>query len=68
MAPLVGSVCDLSGSKKKYLIGTTLICSFATMLLTTVGRGDVALAVFLVAISYASFMLSESFCGPFSQI
>ncbi len=65
MAPLVGSVCDLSGSKKKYLIGTTLICSFATMLLTTVGRGDVALAVFLVAISYASFMLSESFCGAF---
>lgn len=65
LAPLVGSVCDLSGNKKKYLIGTTLICSFATMLLSMVGPGDVALAIILVALSYATFMLSESFCGAF---
>ena len=65
MAPLVGSVCDLSGNKKRYLIGTTIICSIATMLLTMVGPGDVPLAIALVAISYATFMLSESFCGAF---
>lgn len=65
MAPLVGAICDLTGNKKKYLIATTLICSVATMLLSLVGPGDITFAIILVALSYATFMLSESFCGAF---
>lgn len=65
LAPLVGAICDLSGNKKKYLIATTAISSVCTILLSTCGPGDIALAIILVALSFSTFMLSESFCGAF---
>ena len=65
LSPLVGAICDKSGRKKVYLLGTTVACSIATAGLALVGPGDLAAGVALVAVSNAAFMLSESFCASF---
>jgi MFS transporter, UMF1 family len=65
LSPLVGAICDKSGRKKVYLLGTTVACSLATAALALVGPGDLAAGVALIAISNAAFMLSESFCASF---
>ncbi len=65
LSPLVGAICDFSGYKKRYLLGTTLICSIATAMLLTVEPGMVWWGIFLLTISNAAFMLSESLCASF---
>jgi UMF1 family MFS transporter len=65
LSPLAGAICDLSGRKKLYLAYTTVICALATGALSFVGQGDIALAIALITVSNASFMLSETFCGSF---
>lgn len=65
LAPLVGAVCDLSGRKKRYLIGTTLLCSVGTGMLALASPGQVWLAVALLVLSNVGFMLSETFCASF---
>ncbi|MEC8624218.1 MAG: MFS transporter [Bdellovibrionota bacterium] len=65
LSPLVGALCDLHGKKKKYLIGTCLLTALPTALLYFVGPGQIWTAIFLLAISHASFMISENFCGSF---
>ncbi|MBG08207.1 MAG: hypothetical protein CME68_05575 [Halobacteriovoraceae bacterium] len=65
LSPLVGALCDLHGKKKKYLVGTCILTALPTALLYFVGPGQIWTAIFLLAISHASFMLSENFCGSF---
>jgi UMF1 family MFS transporter len=65
LSPLAGAICDLSGRKKLYLAYTTVICALATGMLSFVGQGDIALAIALITVSNAAFMLSETFCGSF---
>jgi UMF1 family MFS transporter len=65
LSPLAGAICDLSGRKKRYLAYSTVICSIATMALSFIGTGDIGLTIFLITISNAAFMLSETFCGSF---
>ncbi|MBF0441774.1 MAG: MFS transporter, partial [Oligoflexales bacterium] len=65
LSPWVGAICDYSGHKKYYLAASAVVCSLFTALLFFVNPGDVWLAVMLVAVSNAGFMLSESFCGSF---
>ncbi len=65
LSPLVGAICDKSGRKKGYLMGTTVACSLATAGLALVGPGDLWAGVALVALSNAAFMMSESFCASF---
>lgn len=65
LSPLVGAICDKTGRKKVYLLGTTVACSISTAALALVGPGDLAAGVALVAVSNAAFMLSESFCASF---
>ena len=65
LSPLTGAICDLSGRKKRYLAYTTIICAISTALLFFVGQGNIALAIGLITISNAAFMLSETFCGSF---
>jgi UMF1 family MFS transporter len=64
-SPLVGAISDLSGRKKAWLVSSTVGCALLTMTLAFAGPGDVFLAVLLLALSNACFMLSESFCGSF---
>lgn len=65
LSPLVGALCDFSGGKKKYLLMATLTCAVSTAALGLAGPGDVWLAIFLIAISNAAFMIGESFVASF---
>jgi len=65
LSPLAGAICDLSGRKKRYLAYSTVICAVTTALLFFVGQGNVWLAIGLITLSNAAFMLSETFCGSF---
>jgi UMF1 family MFS transporter len=65
LSPLAGAICDLSGKKKTYLLGTTLLCSVSTAALALIGPGGVWPAILLIVVSNAAFMMSESFCGSF---
>lgn len=65
LAPLLGALCDITGFKKRYLLGTTLICAASTAGLFFVGPGDFTLAILLLLVSNASFMISESLCASF---
>jgi UMF1 family MFS transporter len=65
LSPLVGAICDFSGQKKKYLVASSIVCALATAGLAFVGPGQVGLALALLIISNAAFMLSETFCGAF---
>ena len=49
LSPLAGAICDKKGSKKPYLLASTLTCALSTAALALVGPGDVYLAVFLIA-------------------
>ena len=65
LSPLAGAICDYTGSKKRYLVLTALICSLATGALALVGPGQIGWAILLLVISNAAFMLSETFTGSF---
>lgn len=65
LSPLAGAICDKQGRKKPYLLGSTITCALATMALALVGPGDVGLAIALVIVSNAAFMVSETFCGSY---
>ncbi|MFN3200352.1 MAG: MFS transporter [Bradymonadia bacterium] len=65
LAPFAGAVCDYSGRKKRYLGYTTLACALGTMGLYFVGPGDLWIAIGLLTLANAAFMLGESFCASF---
>ncbi len=65
LSPLAGAICDKSGKKKSYLLGSAVVCSVSTAGLFLVGPGDVLTGVLLLVVSNAAFMLSESFCASF---
>ncbi len=65
LSPLVGAICDYTGRKKRYLAYSTVACAVATAALFLAGPGDVWIAVALITLSNAAFMLGESFVGSF---
>ncbi len=65
LSPLAGAICDYTGRKKRYLAYSTLACALGTAALSLAGPGDVWLAVALVTVSNAAFMLGEAFVGSF---
>ena len=65
LSPLVGAICDYAGGKKRYLFYATLACALGTLGLFFVSPGQVWLAIALLAVSNAGFMIGESFCASF---
>jgi len=65
LSPLAGAICDYSGRKKAYLGLTAVVCAVATAALALAGPGQVGLAIFLLVVSNAAFMLGETFTGSF---
>lgn len=65
LSPLAGAICDYSGRKKTYLVLTAVVCALGTMALAVAGPGQVTLAIVLIIISNAAFMLSETFVSAF---
>jgi UMF1 family MFS transporter len=65
LGPLVGTYADRHGRKKRLLVFTTIGCVTFTAALAMVGRGDVWLAIALVALSNLFFSLGENLAGAF---
>ncbi len=64
-APLLGAWADQHAAKKRLLALTTAGCVVFTALLATVGPGDVALAIVLVAASNFFFGTGENIVAAF---
>ncbi len=65
LSPLIGVLADLRATKKRYLLGTALLCSLATAALTFAGAGEVALMLGLLLVANLAFALSENVCAAF---
>ena len=65
LSPFVGAVCDYKGGKKRFLAVSTAICAVATAALFFVNPGQLWLAIGLLTLSNAAFMIGEAFCGSF---
>ncbi len=65
LSPLIGSMSDATGRKKRYLMNSAILCAIATCLLFFIGPGSVIPAVILIVVSNTAFMVSETLCGSF---
>ena len=63
--PAIGASADMRAEKKKVLVLATLGCVVATLLLSTVGRGDLAWAVVLIMLSNTFYSIGESMTAAF---
>jgi UMF1 family MFS transporter len=64
-APIIGAITDFSPTKKKALILTSIACIVPTALLYFVEPGMVALAMFLIILSFFSFTSTENIVSSF---
>jgi len=65
ISPILGALADYSGTKKKFLIGFSFICIFATFFLFFVEKGDVWLGIILFAIANIGFNGGLAFYNAF---
>ena len=65
LSPILGRIVDVYGYKKRWLLATTVICCFGSLMLWLANPGDVWFAVCFIALSNTAFMLSETFCSSF---
>jgi UMF1 family MFS transporter len=63
--PAIGAWADLRAAKKRLMAVSTVGCVLSTAALAGLGRGDVALAMALVAVSNYFFSVGESLAGAF---
>ena len=64
-APLVGVIADVRAHKKRYLLTTASVCSFATACVIGVGPGQIWLMLGLVLVANVAFSMSENICSAF---
>jgi len=65
LSPLLGALADRTGTRKRALMITTVVCVGATALLFVPQRGDVVMAVILVAIANIAFEMGQVFYNAF---
>ncbi len=65
LGPVVGAVADYSGTKKRFLFISWLLCVVFTALLFFIGEGDVLPALFLLIVANLGFAAGEGFCAAF---
>ncbi|HVR43079.1 MAG TPA: MFS transporter [Thermoanaerobaculia bacterium] len=65
LSPIAGAMADLSGRKKRFLMGATLLCIVPTALLFFPHRGDVMAALILFAIANVGFEAGYVFYNAF---
>lgn len=63
--PALGAFADLRGAKKPLVALATVLCVVSTAALAWIGRGDVAAAMLLVAVSNYFFSMGEALAGAF---
>ncbi len=64
-APVLGALADFSGSKKKFLFGSYLICIIFTALLFLIKEGDIAEGILFIVISNFGYASGENFASAF---
>ncbi len=64
-APIFGTIADFSASKKKLLLITSIALVIGTVLLATVGPGDVTLAVCVLALANFMYGTGEDLIAAF---
>ncbi len=64
-APVLGAIADFSGRKKQFLAASTITCVVFTLLLSTVGSGDLLYGSAIVIIATIAFSSGENFIAAF---
>jgi UMF1 family MFS transporter len=65
LAPVAGAIADYSGSKKRFLVATSLICVIFTALLFFAREGNILLALTFFIIANIGFSAGEGFIAAF---
>jgi len=65
LAPLAGAIADYSGSKKRFLVATSLICVIFTALLFFAREGSIMIALVFFIIANIGFSAGEGFIAAF---
>ncbi|MFH0976072.1 MAG: MFS transporter [Spirochaetota bacterium] len=63
--PILGAIADFSGSKKKFLFASYLLCVTFTSFLFFIKEGDIVPAIILIIISNFGFASGENFASAF---
>jgi len=63
--PVIGAIADFSGSKKRFLFFSYLLCVIFTSLLYFAGEGDILYALIIFIIANSGFAAGENFCSSF---
>ena len=63
--PIIGAIADFRGSKKYFLLLSSIVCVGSTALLAGAEPGQVALAVLLLTISAVAFASGENLIAAF---
>lgn len=64
-APIIGTISDALGAKKKCLLFSTLLCICATASLASVGPGDYLLGTFILTVASVAFGTGEDLIAAF---
>jgi len=64
-SPIVGALADGRGWRKRFLIGTGVVCAAATIGLGLIGPGAVALTVAVYVVANIAYQLGENFLASF---
>ncbi|MGH9552220.1 MAG: MFS transporter, partial [Terriglobales bacterium] len=64
-APVIGTICDATASKKRFLFITTFVCIFATAALYFVNPGDYLKGMILMIIATSAFGTGEDLIAAF---
>jgi UMF1 family MFS transporter len=65
LAPALGAVADARATKRRFLVGSTLLCILCTALLFFVEAGDIWLGLVLFGIANIAFDLGFMYCSAF---
>jgi UMF1 family MFS transporter len=63
--PAIGAWADMRAAKKRLIVFSTIGCVASTAALAVLGRGDVALAMVIIALSNYFFAVGEALAGAF---
>jgi MFS transporter, UMF1 family len=63
--PAIGAWADLHAAKKRLLLLSTVGCVLATAALAWAGRGDVAIAMLVIALSNYFYSVGDALCAAF---
>lgn len=65
LSPSLGAIADARAAKRRFLIGSTLLCVLCTALLFFVQEGDVWMGLMLFGLANIAFDLGFMFCSAF---